>query len=609
MKTRHLRLLSVVTGSVRDAALFVQPAGGNSTAHHGGGHGGGLHISPAALGLTATQYAFLLGTLSGASLPFGALLGLRIRPNDATCSGWIAVGAGALLFAVSVELYAHAIHDYTSGRMDPSAMVVLMMVSVFGSIFFTWTTRVLEGVDEEEFEAVEEACPSCGQQAPCGASFCYKCGQLLPVFVDRVPLSLCRPQSAGETFRRLWSGFPEGSDGSASDCASRASSAAPPFPSRRRSNPAAHPSGAWATRVRSPRGPSPARSQQSGGAQPALPDLGSARELQQALTGRTSEPVPQLQWRRVSSPAGGARSLRTGPLRVGAMLRAAQAQDRRRARRRWKRLRQAVVMMQVVRYLQQRAATTRRLLRANDGSEPSISPRVRPSPRSPRSPPERPRSSAEGSWMGWARRNTGALGDSTNSFFEKFKLAVSSAGENDADYYSAEELEEMQQHRVGALKMYAVLLVDGIPEGILMGFLAAEGFLSTTLVLSFFIANFPEAFAGGVLMQRGGFHRWQIVGLWGGLMLIIGLLAGVSCHLLLMVDPEFSGETHTPFEIQILVSVIEGLAGGAMISGIAGTMLPEAYERRNKTGWMISSGGFLCTIGFLTSVGIKIAFN
>lgn len=296
--------------------------------------------------------------------------------------------------------------------------------------------------------------------------------------------------------------------------------------------------------------------------------------------------------------------MRSAPHGVGAMLRAARAQDRERARRRWKRLREAVTLMQVVRYLQDQAATTRLVTNARvsqTSHKRSPSPRSR-SPRKQMTP--RPRS-----WSASARKLSDKSQEAVEGWFERFKLAVSSTTAKDADLYTAVELQNMQQHRIGALKLYAVLLVDGIPEGILMGFLAAEGFLSTTLVISFLIANFPEAFAGAVLMQKGGFPRWQIVGVWGGLMLVIGMLAGVSCDLLLMVDPEFTGETHVPFEIQILVSVMEGLAGGAMISGIAGTMLPEAYERRNKTGWMVTSGGFLCTIGFLTSVGIKIAFG
>lgn len=308
----------------------------------------------------------------------------------------------------------------------------------------------------------------------------------------------------------------------------------------------------------------------------------------------------------------GARPVRSAPHGVGAMLRAARAQDRERARRRWKRLREAVTLMQVVRYLQDQAATTRLVTnarvsqtspRSRSASAVAVAVSARSRSRRKQMTP-RPRS-----WSASARRLSHTSQEAVEGWFERFKLAVSSTSAKDADLYTAVELQNMQQHRIGALKLYAVLLVDGIPEGILMGFLAAEGFLSTTLVISFLIANFPEAFAGAVLMQKGGFPRWQIVGVWGGLMLVIGMLAGVSCDLLLMVDPEFTGETHVPFEIQILVSVMEGLAGGAMISGIAGTMLPEAYERRNKTGWMVTSGGFLCTIGFLTSVGIKIAFG
>jgi len=278
------------------------------------------------------------------------------------------------------------------------------------------------------------------------------------------------------------------------------------------------------------------------------------------------------------------------------MLRAAKAQERERARWRWKRLREAVMLMQVIRYLQgkarRRRSDSRRASMETSGALTADDV----------TPPMSARSTGR-------RSSADDVAQVARDFFEDMKKAFASVTEKNDDLYTAVESYNMSQHRTGALKMYMVLLVDGIPEGILMGFLAAEGSLSITLVLSFLIANFPEAFAGGVLMEKGGFARWQIAALWGGLMLMIGVLAGVSCDILLLMDPEFTGETHVPFRIQILVSVMEGLAGGAMISGIAGTMLPEAYERRNKTGWMITSGGFLCTIGFLTAVGIKIACN
>lgn len=158
----------------------------------------------------------------------------------------------------------------------------------------------------------------------------------------------------------------------------------------------------------------------------------------------------------------------------------------------------------------------------------------------------------------------------------------------------------VQKCRECALNIFLMLLVDGIPEGILMGFMASSGFLSSTFVLSLLVANFPEAFAGSTLLVGGGFPTYQTLGMWTGLMLLVAGLAGISCSILL----EY-GSSHQALHIELIKAMIEGLAGGAMISGIAAVMLPEAFEKSDKRGWIIQSSGFLCTVGFLMSVGLK----
>ena len=58
------------------------------------------------LGLTA----FLWGLGSALSLPLGALFGLYWRPKRIINASFMAFGAGALIFALTIELFGHVPH-------------------------------------------------------------------------------------------------------------------------------------------------------------------------------------------------------------------------------------------------------------------------------------------------------------------------------------------------------------------------------------------------------------------------------------------------------------------------------------------------------------------
>merc|ERR1719387_3165812 len=96
------------------------------------------------------------------------------------------------------------------------------------------------------------------------------------------------------------------------------------------------------------------------------------------------------------------------------------------------------------------------------------------------------------------------------------------------------EAEEEEEKRIAkglklAHAMFLGLLVDGIPESILLGCLAAERSLSLVLVLSLFVANFPEAFSSASLMKEAGVPLFKIIGMWSALCVITGILAALAC--------------------------------------------------------------------------------
>jgi len=165
-----------------------------------------------------------------------------------------------------------------------------------------------------------------------------------------------------------------------------------------------------------------------------------------------------------------------------------------------------------------------------------------------------------------------------------------------------------------AFALFLGLLLDGVPEGILMGFLSAEGHLTPVLIVSLFVANFPEAFSSASLMLEAHLPASQIIGMWSGLCVLVGCLAWFSCWSLLLFFPEFGHggfqSTLLPMPVLLGIALIEGITGGAMIACIASVMLPEAFDRVGKSdGAFYTQSGFLCTSGFLTSVALKTLFG
>eukprot|EP00927_Polykrikos_kofoidii_P052322 TRINITY_DN46102_c0_g1_i1.p1 TRINITY_DN46102_c0_g1~~TRINITY_DN46102_c0_g1_i1.p1 ORF type:complete len:337 (+),score=44.59 TRINITY_DN46102_c0_g1_i1:83-1093(+) len=156
-----------------------------------------------------------------------------------------------------------------------------------------------------------------------------------------------------------------------------------------------------------------------------------------------------------------------------------------------------------------------------------------------------------------------------------------------------------------AVSMFMGILIDGVPEGILMGFLAAEGRLHLVFLVALFVANFPEAFSSSSLLTEGKVSPAINIGMWTGLCLTTGMLTGISCWLLLFAYPDYPHGASLGLHVLLPIDFVEGLTGGAMMACIAAVLLPEALQRSNKSGLAVMSPGFLCTCGFLTAVALK----
>ena len=155
--------------------------------------------------------------------------------------------------------------------------------------------------------------------------------------------------------------------------------------------------------------------------------------------------------------------------------------------------------------------------------------------------------------------------------------------------------EETRKAVVGkgaALAIWLGILLDGIPESLIIGvFSVSVTGISIAFITGVFLANLPEAMSSAVGMFRSGMKFWRIFGMWGSLCLVTGIGAAIGA---LIFPIQHTANSH------FWLSGIEGLAAGAMLTMIAETMLPEAFE---QGGAIV---GFSTLLGFVTALVVKI---
>jgi CRP-like cAMP-binding protein len=142
-------------------------------------------------------------------------------------------------------------------------------------------------------------------------------------------------------------------------------------------------------------------------------------------------------------------------------------------------------------------------------------------------------------------------------------------------------------HGAAALGIWLGIFLDGIPESLVIGTsVTGLGSLSWALIAGIFLANLPEAMSSSVVMGSQGYSRHKILAMWFSITLVTGLGA-------------FAGNVFLQEMSHGSFAIIEGAAAGAMLTMIAETMLPEAYE---QGGAVV---GLSTLLGFLTALFVK----
>jgi ZIP family zinc transporter len=128
------------------------------------------------------------------------------------------------------------------------------------------------------------------------------------------------------------------------------------------------------------------------------------------------------------------------------------------------------------------------------------------------------------------------------------------------------------------------IVLDGIPESAVIGLGLLEGTgVSVAVIAAVFLSNLPEAIAATAGLTADGWKRGRIMGLWVLVTLVCGLasLAGYA-----FFDSAGPGT----------LAFVLAFAGGAILTMLADTMMPEAFEHGGKQ------------VGLATTLGFAVAF-
>ncbi|NOQ12911.1 MAG: cyclic nucleotide-binding domain-containing protein [Methyloprofundus sp.] len=145
---------------------------------------------------------------------------------------------------------------------------------------------------------------------------------------------------------------------------------------------------------------------------------------------------------------------------------------------------------------------------------------------------------------------------------------------------------DISEHKGAPLGIWLGLMLDGVPEALVIGAGTAHSGLAFSLLAGLFFSNYPEALSSSSGMRQQGMKFSTILLMWTSLMLITGLLSAL-------------GSIYFAEVSAAIFAFTEGVAAGAMLTMIAQTMLPEAYI---KGGEIV---GFSTLLGFLTAIFFK----
>ncbi len=135
-----------------------------------------------------------------------------------------------------------------------------------------------------------------------------------------------------------------------------------------------------------------------------------------------------------------------------------------------------------------------------------------------------------------------------------------------------------------ALAIVLGTVLDGIPESMVIGLTIFKGgAVGAAYLTAVFISNLPESISSTAGLVTGGWKRARILWMWIGIALVSGLASLAGYGLFQHSSPD-------------VVAFVLAFAAGAILTMLADTMMPEAFDHGGKL------------VGVVTTLGFVVAF-
>jgi ZIP family zinc transporter len=140
------------------------------------------------------------------------------------------------------------------------------------------------------------------------------------------------------------------------------------------------------------------------------------------------------------------------------------------------------------------------------------------------------------------------------------------------------------QQQGSALAIVLGTVLDGIPESMVIGLTIYQGGeVGAAYLIAVFISNLPEAISSTSGLRAGGWAAGRIMLMWLVITVVSAIASAAGYGLFKSSSPA-------------VVAFVLTFAAGAILTMLADTMMPEAYEH----------GGQL--VGVVTTIGFAVAF-
>jgi len=135
-----------------------------------------------------------------------------------------------------------------------------------------------------------------------------------------------------------------------------------------------------------------------------------------------------------------------------------------------------------------------------------------------------------------------------------------------------------------ALAIVLGTVLDGIPESIVIGLTIYEsGAVGAAYLTAVFVSNVPEAVSSTAGLVASGWRSRRILAMWTLIALISGLASLVGYGLFQHASPD-------------TLAFVNAFAAGAILTMLADTMMPEAYEHGGKLVGVVTTLGFVVAL-------------